>query len=188
MLERLMIDQRASVSKVLVSAFLIGGSVPVDENDVFSGYPACDSVSRTGCVVGYSTWGSTPPKNAGLQSVGKASEHVLCVNPAAPAGGSAMLDTIFAWAVPEGIVPGAISPAPTTFWVSFPNLYRARCVRQGPRAWLLVTRIEHPGDPRPTVQPILGAGIGYHAADVNLPLGNLLAMVQGETKTYLASH
>jgi hypothetical protein len=183
-----MSEQRSSVGKVLVSALLLGGSVPVGSDDRFAGFPACRSVSQTGCVVGYSSWSKTPPPGAWEQHVDNPSEHVLCVNPAAPAGGSATITPVFAWPVPEGIVPGAITPRPSTFWVSFPDLYRARCVTQGQRSWLLVTRIAHPGDPRPTVQPVLSPNAGLHAADVNLPLGNLLAMVKAQTKAYLASH
>jgi hypothetical protein len=139
-------------------------------------------------VVAYSTWGRTPPKGAGLEDVGRPSEHVLCVNPAAPGGGSGVVTPIFPWFLPEGIAPGVITPQPSTLWVAFPDLYTARCMRQGTRSWLLVTRIRHPGDPRPTVKPILAPAVGLHAADVNLPLGALITLIRAETKAYLASH
>jgi hypothetical protein len=188
LLERLLREQGGSVGKRLVSAFLLGGSVPMGRDDRFAGFPACRSAAQTGCLIGYSTWTRTPPADAWEEHVDSPSEHVLCVNPGAPAGGSAAITPIFAWVVPEGLVPGRITPEPKTFWISFPDLYRARCVRQGERSWLLVTRIPHPGDPRPTVQPILAPAAGLHAADVNIALGNLISLVQAETKAWTATH
>jgi pimeloyl-ACP methyl ester carboxylesterase len=187
-LERLVAEQGISLQKVLVSALLLGGSVPVGADDRFAGFPACRSKTQTGCIVGYSSWSRTPTRNAWEQYVPVSSDHVLCVNPAAPAGGSAAITPIFTWVVPEGLVPGQMTPEPKTLWVSFPGLYRARCVRDGKRSWLLVTRIRHPGDPRPMVQPVLTPDAGLHAADVNIALGDLLALVQSESKAWAAAH
>jgi hypothetical protein len=188
MLERLLSEQGGSVRHLLVSALLLGGSVPVGADDRFAGFPACRSKTQSGCIVGYSSWSETPTANAWEQHVPSSSDHVLCVNPAAPAGGTAAITPVFPWIIPEGLVPGRITPEPKTLWVSLPGLYRARCVRQGERSWLLVIRIHHAGDLRPTVQPILGPDAGLHAADVNIALGDLLALVQSQTKTWLARH
>jgi hypothetical protein len=122
--------------------------------------------------------------------VASPAEHVLCVNPADPANrsGAAPITPIFPWVVPEGIVPGVITPNPSTFWVSFPDLYSARCVRQRRRSWLLVSRTDHPGDPRPTVRPILSPDLGLHAADVNIALANLISLVQAQARAWKVSH
>jgi hypothetical protein len=188
MLERLLSDPTAGVRKHLVSALLLGGDVEVNAANRFDGLPACTSTSQIGCVVGYSSWGRTPPAYADLEQVANASQHVLCVNPGSLSAGSAPITPIFAWAVPEGLVPGAINPTPTTFWISFPDLYTARCVRQGHRSWLLITRIHHRNDPRPTVHPILDPTEGLHAADINIALGNLIALVQSQAKAWKATH
>jgi len=111
---------------------------------------------------------------------------VLCVNPAAPAGGSGPITPIFPWFLPEGIIPGPLKPRPSTTWVALPELYSARCVRAGARSWLLVTRIQRAGDPRPTAQPIFSPSMGLHAADVNIALGALITLIRGETAAYLA--
>jgi hypothetical protein len=187
-LEGFLEEQGGSVRHLLVSALLLGGSVPVGADDRFAGFSACRSKTQTGCIVGYSSWSRTPTANAWEQHVPSASDHVLCVNPASPAGGTAPVTPVFAWVVPEGLVPGRITPEPKTFWVSFPDLYRARCVRDGVRSWLLITRIHHAGDPRPMVQPVLGPDAGLHAADVNITLGDLLELVQSETKSWAAAH
>jgi len=79
-------------------------------------------------------------------------------------------------------------PQPSTTWVALPDLYTARCVRAGARSWLLITRIQHAGDPRPSAQPILSPSMGLHAADINIALGALITLVRSETAAYLAHH
>jgi len=174
-----------SIRKQLVSAILLGGNVDVDSHDRFDGIPACSSFTQTGCIVAYSSWDHTPPKDARFQTVTNPADHILCVNPAWPWGGSAPITPIFAGINPEGIVPDT-SFYVTYHWVEFPDLYTARCVRQGSRAWLLVSRIHNPGDHRPSVQEALGPTKGLHAADMNITLGNLVALVASEAKAWLA--
>jgi hypothetical protein len=188
MLEQLIKEQDASMRKLLVSALLLGGDVSVGGDERFAGVPACHSLSQTGCIVAYSSWNRTPPGDAGEQGVAKPGQHVLCVNPAAPAGGSGPVTPIFPWFLPEGILPGLLKPQPSTTWVALPDLYTARCVRAGARSWLLITRIQHAGDPRPSAQPILSPSMGLHAADINIALGALITLVRSETAAYLAHH
>jgi pimeloyl-ACP methyl ester carboxylesterase len=188
---RLIEDQieRSPVERrLLVSAILLGDVTVKDgstEGGSFTGVPACTSTTETGCVVAYSAWSRTPPADAAEQSVSNRSEHVLCVNPAAPGStSSTSITPIFVGQVPEGIVP-LRSAYDRDLFVVFPDLYTARCVQQGTRAWLLVTRTHHPGDRRPTVQPILGPEWGLHAADVNIALANLVSLVGSESRTWL---
>jgi hypothetical protein len=186
MLEQLIQEQYVSMRKLLVSALLLGGDVSVGGNERYAGVPACRSLSQTGCIVAYSSWNRTPPSDAGEQGVAKPGQHVLCVNPVAPAGGSGPVTPIFPWFLPEGILPGLLKPQPSNTWVALPQLYTARCVRAGTRSWLLITRIQHAGDPRPSAQPITSPSMGLHAADVNIALGALITLVRSETAAYLA--
>jgi hypothetical protein len=187
-LERLLRDQYGSIKRLLVSALLLGGDVAVGDDDRFAGVPACRSLAETGCIVAYSSWSRTPPPDAGLEAVGNPGEHVLCVNPAAPGGGSGTVTPIFPWFLTEGITPGPVTPQPRTLWVAFPELYTARCVRQGTRSWLLVTRSTIASDPRPMVRPVLSPRQGLHAADVNIALGALINLIRAETRAYSRSH
>jgi Protein of unknown function (DUF3089) len=177
--------------KLLVSAILLGGDVVVKDGSTeggdFSSVAACTSASETGCVVAYSSWSRTPPSDASLQDVAKpGSEHVLCVNPAAPgSSGAAPITPIFPGRFSVGIFPLQSTAYFAYPFVAFPNLYTARCVRQGSRAWLLITRIHHPGDHRPTVQDVLAPNRGLHAADVNIALGNLVNLVGSQSRAWL---
>jgi hypothetical protein len=110
------------------------------------------------------------------------------VNPADPGSTRAVpITPIFVGEVPEGIVP-LPSAYDRDLFVVFPDLYTARCVQQGTRAWLLIRRIHHPGDTRPTVEPVLGPTFGLHAADVNIALANLVALVATQERSWLEHH
>ena len=184
--ERLISAELAQIRKVLVSAILLGGDVQVDASDRYYGIPACRSLRQTGCIVAYSSWDRTPPANAAFQNASKGT-HVLCVNPAAPAGGRVPIMPLFAGINPQGIVP-YYSKYVAYHWVKFPGLYTGECVRQGKRAWLRVTRIKHAGDKRPMVYEALAPSWGLHAADVNITLADLVNLVEQERATWLARH
>jgi len=189
LLEKLLAQEYSSFKKLLVSAILLGGDVQVDAQNRFDGtIPACASKTQTGCIVAYSSWDHTPPADAKFESVDNSSDHVLCVDPGAPGGGSSPATPVFPWFATEGIAPQWTAPPATTLWMSYPSLYTARCVRQGQRAWLLVSRVAKAGDTRPTVKEILAPSWGLHAADVNIDLAELVELVQTEAKAYLGGH
>ena len=183
LLRDLIADEYSKFRKVFVSAILLGGDVNVDSQNRFHGIPACTSPSQLRCIVAYSSWDKTPPSSAFLEHV-EPSKHVLCVNPAALTGGSAPITPIFAGINPQGIVPYG-SVYVTYHWVEFPGLYTAKCISDGGRSWLLVTRTKTSGDKRPTVVEALGANMGLHAADVNLTLADLVNLVAAQSKSWL---
>jgi Protein of unknown function (DUF3089) len=179
-----------SERKLLVSAILLGGEVAVRDGSTSGGdfnsqVPACTSPSQTSCVVAYEAWDRTPPKSWDTPTW---PGHVtLCTNPAALGGGPGAISPIFPGLNSEGIVPPGSSYLRYT-WVEFTGLYTARCVVKGGRSWLLVTRVHHPGDRRPTVQEVAGPYSGLHPADVNIDLANLLALVRSQTAAWKAHH
>ncbi len=187
---RQQVERSPAERRLLVSAVLAGGDVVVPNRSAtggtFARTPPCTSPSEIDCVVAYSSSDRTPPSYGGLEAVPKpSSEHVLCVNPAALGGGSAPITPIFAGYNSEGIVPPG-SPYLRYQWVEFPGLYSARCVREGSHAWLLVTRIHHRGDPRPTVQEVDQPSEGLHAADINIVLADLVALVRSQARAWLS--
>ena len=183
------IDNSPTERKLLVSAILLGGEVSVPRGktvgDSFKHIPACTSPTETACVVAYEAWDRTPPKSWDTPT--QPTTVTLCTNPAALGGGSAPITPIFAGINSQGIAP-PFSKYADYHWVEFPGLYTAKCVVQGGRAWLLVTRIHHPGDKRPTVTEALGPDDGLHAADVNITQANLVSLVASEGRAWLAHH
>ncbi len=186
------VDGVAGVRKRLVSALLLGGNVTVKRGKGIGGdfahIPACRRVTQTGCVVAYSSFDQTPPADSlfgrvgkGLNPFGQRSSglQILCVNPAALGGGSGALSPYFL----SASVPGLKAPA--TPWVSFPARYAARCRTAGGATWLNITPDHSKTDHRPVVTDSLGPRWGLHRVDVNLALGNLVALVAREASAYV---
>ncbi|HVB91181.1 MAG TPA: DUF3089 domain-containing protein [Acidimicrobiales bacterium] len=178
------IDPSASLRKLMVSAIILGGNVQVpvgrDVGGSFQHIPICGSAAQTGCVIAYSTFGSTPPRRAlfgrpgqgvSLQSDqrAKVGQQVACVNPVNFTDSSASL-------LPDFLTASShVSGVPvSTAWVTYPGLYAVKCESLGGATWLQVDARSAPGDPRPKVTAVLGPKWGYHLDDVNLALGNLV--------------
>jgi hypothetical protein len=182
------VDRRPSERKRLVSALLIGGNIQVPVGKTVGGdfkhVPACTRGSQIGCVVGYSTFDTTPPANA-LFGIGTSTRQILCVNPASLSGDHGRLSSYFMTKAEPGPLSAVTTPqfqAPTP-WVFVPGLYTAKCMKQGNASWL---QINHKaGDPRPIVPPSLGPTWGLHLADMQLPMGNLVKLVKLQEKAYL---
>ncbi len=75
-------------------------------------------------------------------------------------------------------------PRPRTPWVSFPGEYSARCRSADGATWLQVTH-DTPGDRRPVVSALTGSRWGLHIYDVQLALGDLVALVRSQARAYL---
>jgi hypothetical protein len=186
------IDQNPELRSQMVSAIILGGNVEVPTGKTVGGsfrhIPACRSATETGCVIAYSSFSVTPPADSqfgrpgqgvSLQSNQTATTglQVLCTNPAALGGGSAVLQDRFP--VTRKKVLG--SPI-TTPWVAYPGLYRAQCASAGGATWLQVTAAA--GDPRPTVSATLGPLWGLHSDDASLGMGNLVQDVSRQVAAF----
>ena len=190
------VDAKPAVRRRLVSALLLGGNVTVPKGRTVGGdfahIPACRSRAQTGCVVAYSSFATTPPPNSKFGRVGKglappargASANglqILCVNPAAPGGGTAALDPYF----PAQIVPRLAGPKVTTPWVAYPGEFTASCRSKGGATWLQIGRARGASPARgPRLVQSLGPTWGLHVVDVNIALGNLVALVRAESAAY----
>jgi pimeloyl-ACP methyl ester carboxylesterase len=192
-LERLIqehVERRPAVRKLVVSAILLGGSVSVkkgsDTGGTFTRLPVCRRPRQAGCIVAYSTWGRTPPPDASFEHVGGPSQQIVCVNPARPgATGKVPITPVFPWFAPEGIVTTDVKV--DTLYVAFRHKYTARCVTKGSRSWLLVEDVGTPGDKRQRVQEVAAPTWGLHAADVNIALEQLVALVRMQAAAWLAN-
>jgi hypothetical protein len=191
------VDPNPDVRKLLVSALLMGGNVTVPAGKLVGGdfahIPACRSATETGCVVAYSTFDKTPPADAyfgrpssGLNPLTGSDPNlrVLCVNPAAPGGGSGLLDPVLPASDLSSL--GLVSKAATatTPFVSYPGQYRAECKSSGDLTWLQVDPAGGAADGRPVLTVHPTPEWGLHYADVNIALGNLVALVGSEAAAY----
>ncbi len=188
------VDPSPTLRHRLVSAIILGGNVQVPAGKAVGGtfahVPLCQSATERGCVIAYSSFGSTPPANSLFGRAGggvsflsgehtSTGQEVACVNPASFTSAPGSLSPYFLTATQQ--VKGVTLSAP---WVTYPGLYTATCETSDGATWLQVTSSASPGDPRPTVTASLGPQWGYHVDDVNLSLGNLVFDVEREEAAY----
>jgi hypothetical protein len=193
------VDRSSSVRRRMVSAVLLGGNVTVRKGRSTGGdfrhIPACTSEHQTGCVVAYSSFTTEPPPNsqfgrttsdAGVRLLAPANPspelRIMCVNPAAPAGGAAPLDPYLPSLVLR-FLPGRHKLKVKTPWVSFPREYTARCESSGNATWLQVTHVGG-HDRLPSLADSGDAALGLHVLDVNIALGNLVRLVRDQTAAF----
>jgi hypothetical protein len=193
------VDSQPEVRRLLVSALLMGGNVrvPIGESvgGDFANIPACSSNTQTGCVVAYSSFAGTPPAKAlfgreatainvfGAQST--VPLQILCVNPAAPGGGTAALKP---YLPNDGLASllgsGAPKPLPKTPFVTWTSQYTAQCVTSGGATWLQIDHTAGKLDLRSKVAEVEAATWGLHLMDVNFALGNLVELVRSEAAAF----
>jgi hypothetical protein len=192
------------VQKQILSAILMGTNLPVPEGkDVggaFKSTPLCHAAGQIGCVIAYASFNeaSPPPANSRF---GKPREPVpglvaACVNPASLSGGrgelKSYLGTASAIAASSGTPPVWTSRARVeTPFVSLPGLLSAECVSAGGFNYLSVRVNAVPGDPRTDIigGEVMAFGAvqkdwGLHLIDVNLAMGNLLDVLDAQTRTW----
>jgi hypothetical protein len=192
------VDRSSSVRRLMVSALLLGGNVTTRKDRSsggdFNQIPACASEHQTGCVVAYSSFTAKPPPNsqfgrttsdAGvrlLTPVDPRRLRIICVNPAAPAGGSALLDPYLP-SLALRFLHGRHRLRVDTPWVSFPGEYSAQCKSSGNATWLQVTHVGG-NDRRPPLAESGDSVLGLHILDLNIALGNLVDLVRHQAAAF----
>src|SRR5215469_691346 len=193
------VDRNPSIRRRVVSALLLGGNVTVHKDRSSGGdfdhIPACSSEHQTGCVVAYSSFTSKPPQNsqfgrttsdAGVRLLTPTNPspelRIMCVNPAAPAGGNAPLDP-YVPSLALRFLGGHQRLKVRTPWVAFPGEYSAQCESSGNATWLQVTHVAS-HDRRPRLAEAGGAVLGLHVLDVNIALGNLVRLVRDQAAAF----
>ena len=189
------------VQSRIASVILGGTSLPVttgaDVGGAFKSMPLCRRTGQTGCVVAFASFRSTSPP-PGNSRFGKApaGQTAACVNPAALAGGAAELHPFFA-AAGESITQS--SPAPVwakgatvkTPFVTTPGLISAQCVNDASGSYLSVSVNADPADAR--TDEIQGDVItngqiqkdwGLHLIDMNLTMGDMVRLVDAQSKAW----
>ena len=191
------------IQKQLVGAYILGATFPVakgqDAGGLLKNIPLCRKPGQTGCVVNFSAFRSTVPPPANTL-FGKADDPAMsgsCTNPATLGEGSAPLHA-YLFATGRNI---AMAGANTTWvtgktidtpFVSLPGLLSSKCTANDHATYLEITVNGNPSDPRTDdIGGDLGVAPGkpipmwgLHLIDVNLVMGNLLANVDQQTKTY----
>src|SRR5215813_1376611 len=195
------------VESRIVSALLLGTNLPVprgkDVGGAFKDMPLCHSATQTGCVITYASFraDAPPPANSRFGKVAGENMVSACTNPAALAGGSGELHAYLgthgsgvssAEAPPSWVTPAVSIDTP---FVSVPGMLTAQCVQDEHGSYLAITVHGDPSDPR--ADNITGDVVsngkvqpdwGLHLIDVSVAMGNLIDIVNQESKAYRAAH
>jgi hypothetical protein len=189
------VDPKPSVRRRLVSAILMGGNVLVKSGKGIGGdfkhIAACRSNTQLGCVIAFSTFDTPVLPNSLFGRSTAPGESVLCTNPAALAGGSALVNPIFPSAPfdSQSTLAAAIKalgltqPMPRTVWSTEPGAYRAQCSSANGANVLQITAV---GGAQ-TAKPSPNGTWGLHLLDANVALGNLIAIVKAEAAAFVRS-
>ena len=194
------VDPKAAVRRRLLSAILLGGNVlvkpgPKGVGGDFKHIPGCRSNTQLGCVIAFSTFDQPVPKgslfgrpSSVLGSPAGKGDIVLCTNPAALAGGSAIVRPILPSAP---FAPGTLiavgnallnitQPHPPTVWFTQPDAYSAQCVNSNGAHVLMLKALHGAQVASPAPTPVWG----LHLLDANIALGNLISIVHSESIAY----
>ncbi len=188
----------------MISALLIGTNVGVPEGEDEGGQlgdtPLCRSADQTGCVVSFVSFRSDvpPPATSRFGKVEGEGQVAACVNPAAPAGGSAPLD---AWLANRSLLEDSTpfdwvegGEAVTTDFVRVPGLLSAECVSDDGANYLAVMVDADPADTR--TGTIAGDVVvdgqrlddwGLHLIDMNLAMGDMIGLVERQAAAWMAA-
>jgi hypothetical protein len=165
-------------------ALLIGGQVTVppgeDVGGTFDEIPLCRAADQRGCVITYNSVAAdvTPPDDSMWT---RADEGLVraCTNPAALAGGSAPLRSQMGTSGSTWTTSG-VDAAVTTPYAAFDGAVTGECVERDGKAWFAVAPATGDGDARNVVPLTVGNDFWeLHLVDVNVALGDLLAIVAG---------
>jgi hypothetical protein len=185
----------------MLSAMLIGYNVEVPEGQLVGGSfkqtPLCTRLGETGCIVAYVSFRATspPPPGALFGRSPRPGMTVACTNPARLKKVTTPLDSYWYAGPSLSGAPSTItwSPAgaPPTPFVRTDGLASGACVNRGQDGYLSVVVNADPADLRTDQIPgdvtIAGRaqpGWGLHLADMNLALGDLIALVEEQAVEY----
>jgi len=195
---RRQIDGNRKLRRRMVSAIIPGANANVAD---FKNVPACASSHSLGCVVSYHTYNEPPPDDTrfgrtdtdptrgALGLPWRKGLKVICTNPARLAGRKDHQRTL---SPSEPFAPGVISalmlrlyngapPTADTPWLQPQDHYTARCMRSNGANVLMLAPI---GDAE-HLTPSPDDTWGTHIADVNIALGNLVALVDRQGRAWL---
>lgn len=185
----------------LVSVMLTGNAVKVpagqDTGGDFKILKLCRAPDQNGCVIAYSSFRASapPPPDSRYGHDPGNGMNVACTNPAALAGGRAVLDSYFLTrnnpARPYADKPLTID----TPFVTLPGLVSGECVHDEHGTYLSITLNGQPTDARRNdidgdliVFGRVRPEWGLHLVDMNLPQGDLVKLVKTQSAAFAAAH
>ena len=185
------IDPKPEQRNLVVSAIVAGTSFQVaagrDVGGDTQNMPLCRSNIQFGCVITFQTFrDNVPPQSGTMFGVPGATTDSACTNPAALAGGPALLDA----AAPTGpwiFASSYTGPSITSRFMSAPGLVTGECKVLNGYHYLAVTINADPTDARTDdIRGDSAPNWGLHAVDLNLPQESLISVVRSQAAAFLS--
>jgi hypothetical protein len=174
-----------AAGQLLVSAMLLGTSVPRDGIGVF---PPCTSADQSGCLVSFSSYPAAMPPTTGARFgvMLDSGEPSLCVDPARLLGGDGTVDPVLpAHSSLVRRMSGLDNL--TTPFVALTNAVHVSCAEANGYGYLAVEPTPAPGDVRildGLVLQALGPTWGLHLLDANLPQNVLIELARRQAEAW----
>ncbi|HEY1604009.1 MAG TPA: DUF3089 domain-containing protein [Allosphingosinicella sp.] len=204
MIERLVageIENKPAAAHML-SAVIAGFNVEVPEGKLVGGtfktIPLCSRVGETGCILAWTSFRASgpPPEQSLFGRAGTPGMTVGCTNPAnLGKDGPAPLDSYF-YAGPSlsntaGIDWSSEGPPPTPF-LHTQGLVSGTCVHHGNVGYFAIHVNADPKDKRTDDIPgdVVAFGVplpgwGLHLVDMNLPMGDVVRLIEAQRDSFL---
>ena len=185
------VDPKPEQRNLVVSAIVAGTSFQVaagrDVGGDTQNMPLCRSNIQFGCVITFQTFrDNVPPQPGTLFGAPGATTDSACTNPAALAGGAALLDA----AAPTGpwiFASSYTGPSITTRFMSAPSLVTGECKVLNGYHYLAATVNADPTDARTDdIRGDSAPNWGLHAVDLNLSQESLISVVRSQAAAFLS--
>lgn len=185
------VDPKPEQRNLVVSAIVAGTSFQVaagrDVGGDTQNMPLCRSNIQFGCVITFQTFrDNVPPQPGTLFGAPGATTDSACTNPAALAGGAALLDA----AAPTGpwiFASSYTGPSITTRFMSAPGLVTGECKVLNGYHYLAATVNADPTDARTDdIRGDSAPNWGLHAVDLNLSQESLISVVRSQAAAFLS--
>ncbi|WP_373007522.1 DUF3089 domain-containing protein [Hyphomonas sp.] len=180
----------------LIAVHAIGFPTRIDPaTGKAAGLPVCKSGAETGCLVNFESFRATAPPPADSRfGLADGDHRAVCNNPTELTGDG---DGLHAFMPRQSLgrpAPNDYGVPVETPFVSLPDLLTATCEANETHDWLAISIKADPTDPRADdipgdvlVNGEILADWGLHLVDMNLAMGNLVALAKSEGAAWQAA-